>query len=207
MASQSSSNSGIQPADPRATHFEVLGVRAAFDVDLAALERRYKELSRQWHPDRFTRADAEDRRAALGRSVQLNQAWKTLRDPVTRAEYLLSLGGVEVGSEEGTQRRIADGSKQKLPVPQELLMEVMELREALLEAHTAGDAGRVAALAADVIGRKQAAMAAVAGALRASPAELEAAARQLVAVRYYDRFLEEVEAKDDEESAGGQGHG
>ena len=73
--------------------------------------------------------------------MQLNQAWKTLRDPVRRAEYLLSLAGIDVGTEEGTQRRAADGSKQKLPVPQALLMEVMELREGLMEARDGGGRG------------------------------------------------------------------
>jgi molecular chaperone HscB len=187
----------IQPADAAASHFQVLGVPQAFDVDLAALERRYKELTRQLHPDKFARADARARRASLQRTVQLNQAWKTLRDPVRRAEYLLSLAGIDVGTEEGTQQRTADGSKQKLPVPHELLMDVMELREGLMEARMAEDEARVAELAAEVRGRKQAAMQAVGAALRSQPADVDAAARELVAVRYFDRFLNEVDVHDD----------
>jgi molecular chaperone HscB len=187
----------IQPPDAAATHFQVLGVPQAFDVDLAALERRYKELTRQLHPDKFARADARARRASLQRTVQLNQAWKTLRDPGRRAEYLLSLAGIDVGTEEGTQRRTADGSKQKLPVPHELLMDVMELREGLMEARMAEDEARVAELAAEVRARKQAAMQAVGAALRSQPADVDAAARELVAVRYFDRFLNEVDVHDD----------
>jgi molecular chaperone HscB len=200
----------IQPADPRATHFEVLGVPAVFDVDVEDVERRYKELTRQLHPDRFARADARARRASLQRSVQLNQAWKTLRDPVKRAEYLLALGGIEVGTEEGTQRQAADGSKHRLPVPQALLIDILELREALSEAHAAGDRARTAGLVADVRGRKQAAMDAVGAALRAATPDLDGAARQLVAVRYFDRFLDEVDAQADAEAeaaAGSPGHG
>src|SRR5581483_12006679 len=115
-----------------------------FAVDLAALERRYKELTRVLHPDRFARADPRARRASLARSVQLNEAWRTLKDPVRRAEYLLSLQGIEVGGEEGTVRREGE-KKERLPVPQALLLEVMELREGLAEARAAGDAARVAA--------------------------------------------------------------
>lgn len=186
----------VQPPDAAVTHFQVLGAPAAFDVDLPALERRYKDLTKQLHPDRFAKADPQARRASLQRSVQLNQAWKTLRDPVRRAEYLLSLAGIDVGTEEGTQRRGADGVKQKLPVPQSLLMEILELRESLMEARQAEDDGRVAELAAEVRGRKQAAMTAVGEALRAQPdgsQDVDAAARELVAVRYFDRFLDEVE--------------
>src|SRR5439155_13136426 len=68
----------LQPPDPRADHFQVLGVERRFAVDLGALERRYKEMTRVLHPDRFARADARARRASLARSVQLNEAWRTL---------------------------------------------------------------------------------------------------------------------------------
>jgi molecular chaperone HscB len=207
----------IQPPDPGADHFAVLGVARAFAVDVSELERRYKDLARQAHPDRFARGDARARRASLQRTVQLNEAWKTLRDPVARAEYLLSLAGIDVGTEDGTQRRQADGSKQRVPVPQALLMEIMELREALMEARMAEDEGRVAELADEVRGRKRAAMATVAAALAMSATpggmDLDAAARELVSVRYFDRFLGEVDAHDDARaeatasSAGGAGHG
>jgi molecular chaperone HscB len=189
--------SAIQPTLPDLDHFAVLGAQPRFEVDEAALERRYRELSRQVHPDRFARADARARRASLARSVQLNQAWKTLRDPVKRAEYLLSLQGIEVGGEEGTKRPAAGGGQERVPVPQDLLLEVLELREALLEARGAKDDAQVAALAADVRGRKAKALAAVGAALGAEPPGLEVAARELVAVRYLDRFLDEVAAHED----------
>ena len=187
----------IQPVDPAADHFAVLGIGKAFAVDLAAIEKRYKEMSRQIHPDRFARADARARRASMERSVQLNRAYKTLRDPVKRAEYLLALAGFEVGGEDGTFRPAPDGSRERVPVPQELLLEVMELREGLLEARGAGDTPRVRALGDDVRGRRQRGLAAVAEALGETPADLNRASRELVAVRYYDRFLDEL-ADDDE---------
>jgi molecular chaperone HscB len=187
----------IQPPDAEADRFAVLGVERRYALDQAELERRYKDLTRQLHPDRFARADARARRASLARSVQLNEAWRTLKDPVKRAEYLLALAGIEVGGEEGTRRPGEGGEKERVPVPQELLLEVLELREALLEARGERDEARVAALAADVSGRKQTAMAAVAQALEAAPVDLDGAARELVAVRYFDRFLAEVSAHEE----------
>ncbi len=202
----------IQPPDPGADHFQVLGARRAFEVDLAAIERRYRELTRTLHPDRFAKADPRARRASLQRSVQLNEAWKTLRDPVRRAEYLLSLSGIEVGGEEGTRRLGEGGERQRVPVPQDLLMEILELREALMDARQAHDDGRVAELSAEVRGLRDGAMADVTEALGATPPALDAATRALVAVRYYDRFLEEVAAHEEarfqgDGAGGGMLHG
>ncbi len=193
----------IQPAVSGLDHFAVLGAVPRFAVDEGELERRYREVSRQVHPDRFARADARARRASLARSVQLNQAWKTLRDPVKRAEYLLELAGIEVGAEEGTRRTGADGKKERVPVPQELLLEVLELRETLQEARQAGDRAQIATLTADVRARKARAMAAVAAALGSEPPGLEIASRELVAVRYLDRFLAEVASHEDGASSPG----
>jgi molecular chaperone HscB len=196
--------SAIQPPDRGADHFAVLGIERRFDLDLADAERRYKELSRQLHPDRFARADAQARRASLARSVQLNDAWKTLRDPVRRAEYMLAQSGIEVGGEEGTRRTGANGEKERVPVPQELLMAILELREALMDARAEGDHGRVEALATDVRTSKERAMADVARALGSTPAALDEAAAALVSVRYYDRFLEEVAVHDEARAAAGE---
>jgi molecular chaperone HscB len=181
----------IQPPDPRADHFEVLGVERRFALDVNDLERRYKDMTKVLHPDRFARADERARRASLKRSIQLNEAWRTLKDPVRRAEYLLSLSGVVVGGEDGTSKRV-DGEKVRLPVAPALLMEVMELREGLAEARAAGEHAKVAALAATVRGRREAAMRAVGSVFEQRSPDHEAIAHDLVAVRYYDRFLDEV---------------
>jgi molecular chaperone HscB len=179
----------VQPPDSQADHFQVLGVERRFAVDLAALERRYKDLTRILHPDRFARSDPRARRASLARTVQLNEAWRTLKDLVRRAEYLLKLAGLEVGGEDGTTRTDRRGERQRVPVPQALLLEVMELREGLAEAR-AGDANRIYGMITDVRGRRERAMTEVAAALETG--DHDAAARALVSVRYYDRFLEEA---------------
>jgi molecular chaperone HscB len=174
----------ILPPDPKADHFAVLGAERRYDLDLADLEGRFRELSRKLHPDRFAKADPRARRASLQRSVQLNEAWRTLKDPFRRAEYLLSLAGVRLGKE----------------VPAPLLMETLELREELGEARAAGDDGKIQAMAATMRARVQAAMRAVAEGLAAG--RLDRVAAELVALRYYRRFMEEVALHDDSLSEG-----
>ncbi len=182
----------VQPPDPKTDYFRVLGVPQAFAVDMSDLERRYKETTKILHPDRFARADPTARRASLERSIQLNEAWRTLKDPVRRAEYLLSLHGVEVGERAGGGRPDQSGAQVTVPVPQSLLMEVLDLRETLAEAQAKKDSRAIDALLAKVSGRVATVMDEVAKALAASPADLGAAAARLVMVRYYRRFLYEA---------------
>jgi molecular chaperone HscB len=169
----------IQPPDPKADYFAVFGVDRRYDVDFAGLEARFREQSRKLHPDRFAKADPRARRASLQRSVQLNEAWRTLKDPFKRAEYLLALSGVSLAKE----------------VPPALLMETLELREELAEARAAGDDARVQAMARAMRARVEAAMHAVASGLESG--DLARVAVELVALRYYRRFMDEVALHDD----------
>src|SRR5580658_7354707 len=91
-------------------------------IDPADLEKRFHALSRKWHPDLFARKSAQEKEESLEASAILNDAYRTLRDPVARAHYLLKQEGLETGEQ---------GSKD---VPPELLEEVFELNEALEEA-------------------------------------------------------------------------
>ena len=197
----------VQPPDAKADYFSVLGVPRAFALDVAELEQRYKELTRVLHPDRFARADAQARRASLERSVQLNEAWRTLSDPVRRAEYLLSLHGIDVGEMTGVGGPGKSGEHATLPVPQVLLMEVLELREALSEAHAAKDVAETEALIAKVRSRLDTVMDDVAKGFAASPPDLSTIAARLVTVRYYRRFLDEARMLWEEggEKTGGSG--
>ncbi|HET6283091.1 MAG TPA: Fe-S protein assembly co-chaperone HscB [Polyangia bacterium] len=188
----------LLPVDQAADHFSVFGLPRRHDLDTGALEARYRELTRKLHPDRFAKADPRERRASLGRSVQLNDAWRTLKDPVKRAEYLLGLLGVEVAPEAGGK------------VPAELLAEILELREALGEARLGGDDATVQKMAAEMRQRVAASVAAVGDGLSKSSLApetaggLEAVARELVALRYYRRFLDEVEVHDEAALARGE---
>ena len=119
-------------------HFELLGLRPAFRVDADALERAYRELQRSVHPDRFASATDAEKRLALQASARANEAYRTLRDPVARAEYLLSLRGVDANVETDT----------RLPVA--FLTRQLERREAADEARDARDDAALGALIDDV---------------------------------------------------------
>jgi molecular chaperone HscB len=207
----------ILPPEPSADHFSVLGVPMTYGVDLAAAEARFRELSRRFHPDRFATADPRARRASLQRSVQLNEAWRTIKDPLRRAEYLLRLAGYDVGAEHGASRpgmtdpkTGAGTDREKIAVPPRLLGEILELREELADARAAGDDERVAALSRSVRAQLDAAEAGVAAALGGVPAgqtapreALEIAAHELIAIRYYRRFLDEVAVHEEAVAARG----
>jgi molecular chaperone HscB len=195
----------VQPPDPKADYFHVFGIAASYKVDEVALEPRYKELTKLLHPDRFARADPQARRASLERSVQLNEAWRTLKDPIRRAEYLLSLRGIDIGEMAGTGRKPSEHAT--LPVPPVLLMEVLELREALAAAHAAKDVHETEALIGQVRTRLAAVMKDVATGFAAVPPELTTVAARLIAVRYYRRFLDEARLLWEQDAPGGdRGH-
>jgi molecular chaperone HscB len=108
-------------------YFEVFGLPRRLDLDTAELQRRFYELSRRHHPDFHARASAEAQAQALDVSARLNAAYRTLRDPVARIEYLVRL-------EEGRETR--EGAAVKPQAPPALLAEMFEIQEALAEART-----------------------------------------------------------------------
>lgn len=197
----------VQSPDPKADYFRVFGIPTEFAVNAAELEQRYKELTKVLHPDRFARADPQARRASLERSVQLNEAWQTLKDPVRRAEYLLSLNGIDIGDMASVGKPGRSSEHATLPVPQVLLMEVLELREALAEAHAARDLQETEALITKVSSRLGTVMDDVAKGFLASLPELATIAARLVTVRYYRRFLDEARILREEDTPAPRGRG
>jgi molecular chaperone HscB len=101
-------------------YFAFLGVPRKLNLDVADLEQRFRALSRQFHPDYFYNATPAERRASLERSSYLNDAYRTLRQPISRLEYLLSVEGMNAG-----------GGAPDNQVPPALLEEVFELNEEL----------------------------------------------------------------------------
>ena len=116
-------------------YFTVFGLRRKLAVDAPALQRRFYELSREHHPDFHHGADAVRQAEALAASALVNRAYRALRDPLARVEYLIAL-------EEG--REVREGATDKPKAPRELLEEMLEVQEALEEAKAeglGGDAG------------------------------------------------------------------
>ena len=117
---------GVQ-ADLGKSYFELFDLPATFDLDVADLAARYRELQRRFHPDRFASASEPQRRLSLQLTAQINAAFQTLKDPVARARYLLGLQGADTGEDTDTAMDTA------------FLMEQMELRESLAEVREAAD--------------------------------------------------------------------
>jgi molecular chaperone HscB len=156
--------------------FAFLGFEPGFDLDIPMLEERFRGLSRKLHPDRFARATPQERRFSLEQTTLLNDAYKTLRDPVRRAEHLLQLRGVT-------------GEPKMSP---EFLEETIDDREKLLEAKMSGAPldGLVKAAQA----RRDAALAEV-RALVVGGGNLQKAAEVLARMKYYARYLDEAAGK------------
>jgi len=123
----------VQPPAP-ADYFSFFGLPRQLDLDGAALEREMLALSRRLHPDRWARASVREQEWALEQSSLLNDAYRTLRDPVLRTEYLLRLEGIKAAqmSQQATEEARITGSK-KQAAPPELLEEVFDLHEQLEE--------------------------------------------------------------------------
>jgi molecular chaperone HscB len=169
--------------------FETLGVEARFDLDLRAVERRHLELSKALHPDRYAGAPATERRLALSRAIDVNEAFRVLRDPIRRAEALFRRAGVPVGE---TLEPKASPS---------LLMEMMEVREELSDAARAKNLAQVTALGAAMAARQRAIEErlgrAIAGAGQ-DREEIQKALPLLGELRCVRRFLDEVSAIEEE---------
>jgi molecular chaperone HscB len=113
----------ILPLQRQADYFSFLGLPRKLNLDATDLERRFRSLSRQFHPDYFYNATPVERRASLERSSYLNDAYRTLRQPIGRIEYLLKIEGLAPKGPEEASRQ----------VPPALLEEVFALNEELDE--------------------------------------------------------------------------
>ena len=114
--------------------FELFGLQPAFALDAAALEKSYRQIQSQVHPDRFAHAGDAERRASLQWTTRVNEAFQTLKNPVQRASHILALHGVDVAFETNTA------------MPEKFLMQQMELREALENAERSKDTGALDSL-------------------------------------------------------------
>ena len=103
-------------------HFELFGLPQRFHLDLAQLDEAYRGIQSQVHPDRFVRASDAERRVSMQSATQVNEAYRTLKNPLARARYLLALQHVDVASESNTA------------MPADFLLQQMQWRESVEEA-------------------------------------------------------------------------
>lgn len=114
-------------------YFELFQIPLAYQVDLADLAQRYREAQQSIHPDRYASAPDMERRLAAQQAMMINDAYRTLRDPLLRAEYLLGLKGIELVAGQTIQDKT-------------FLMEQMELREEMDDVRIKGDVTGLALL-------------------------------------------------------------
>jgi molecular chaperone HscB len=124
-------------------YFSFFSLPRKLTLDVVALEKQFYVLSRKLHPDRFASKPVEEQEAALAQSSLLNDAYRTLKDPISRTQYLLTLEGVELEeqSKAATDAARASGEQKKQIVPPELLEEVFELNMQLQEMRAANKMG------------------------------------------------------------------
>ncbi|HEY5382321.1 MAG TPA: Fe-S protein assembly co-chaperone HscB [Acidobacteriaceae bacterium] len=121
--------------DPENNYFTQFGLPLHLHIDTAALEKAFYAQSRKLHPDRFASRPQSEQDAALASSSRLNDAYRTLKDPIARTEYLLALEGIQLEeqSRAATDAARAAGTEKKQVAPPDLLEEAFELNMQLEE--------------------------------------------------------------------------
>ena len=163
------------------SHFELFGLPARFEVDGEALERSYREIQSRVHPDRYAHAGDAERRASLQWTTRVNEAYRTLKDPVQRAKHLLELHGVDVAFETNTA------------MPPEFLLQQMELREALERAVEKKDSPRLDSLRHELRGSRSSLEQKIAEAIDAKK-DYAGAAGLVRKLQFLDKLDSEIDA-------------
>ncbi len=159
-------------------YFELFGLPESFSIDTTALAERFRQLQSQLHPDRYASASDQERRLSVQGAALVNEASETLKDPLKRARYLLTLRGVEFDEKETSS-------------DPEFLMEQMELREALAEVRQQDDPlSALDRMADDIRSRNQALVEDFQRQFESG--ELQGAKETVVKLRFFRRLLDEV---------------
>lgn len=167
---------------PGADHFALLGLSRRFDIDAEDLERRYLDLASKVHPDRFAGADHAHLRRSMEASAAVNEAYRVLRDPVKRAEYLCRLGGLDLDS--------TDPHHGAPHMDQTFLLEMIERRETL-EAKRAEGGAALDEYRDSVEDEMDETF--EQGVELIAAGRMRDAARTLIARRYLQRLLDEID--------------
>ena len=146
----------VQPPAP-VDYFAFFGLPRKLTIDVAAMEKDFYELSRKLHPDLNAQAGSQEQEWSLQQSSLLNDAYRTLKDPIKRTQYLLKLEGVELEeqSKSATEQARATGQLKKQIVPPDLLEEVFELNMQLEELRGLKKAGEDDPSLIEEVGRQK----------------------------------------------------
>jgi len=166
-------------ADFSRNHFELLGLPVAYAVDPSRLEKSYRDLQSQVHPDRFAAKTDSDRRVAMQWATRANEAYRTLRDPVGRARYLLGLKGFDTGEETNTA------------MPPDFLMQQMEWRETVAAARAARDTAALGVLRTELAQSRDEMLRMLERALEAS--NYDAGCSLVRKLRFLEKLEEEID--------------
>ena len=159
------------------TDFELFDTAPRFTQDRAALDARWRVLQAEVHPDRFAAEGTAAQRVAMQWAVRVNEAYQRLKDPLKRAAYLCELNGAAIDAENNTA------------MPTAFLMQQMEWRETLDDAHTIDD---VDALLQRVTDHRRAALAQLEATLDRDH-DYAAAAQQVRALMFVERFAQDID--------------
>jgi len=168
----------IQPPQPT-DHFSLLGLAPGFDIDVDGLERRYFQLQRRFHPDRFATKSVREQAFSLQHATNINHAYKVLKEPLSRAKCLLVMRGV--GDRVDEEATVGDP---------DILAEAMERREALSAARSPSEADDIAKTAASDV-----ASCLVALSEAFARDDLAVACRLTLRLAYLDKLVDEARAR------------
>lgn len=175
-------------AELEKNYFELFGLPEHFELDTANLNERYRDLQREFHPDRLAGAADRDRRLGMQMAAQINAGFNTLKSPLSRGRYLLELKGLATQDETDTAMAPA------------FLMEQMELRESLAEARQASDPLVALAALSNTVSRDMRARIDQLPGLFADggPEALEQARQRLREMQFLDKLEQEIRSLEDE---------
>ncbi len=162
-------------------HFDLFGLAQTFRCDPAALDRAYRQLQSDVHPDRFAGGSDAQKRLAQQSSALVNEAYRTLRSPVQRAQYLLRLHGIDPVSQTDTA------------LPLAFLERQLERREHAAEAQAHGDIGRLSDLLADARA-ESAALEVALGDVLDGDRDYAAARMQVRELTFLSKLAEDIDA-------------
>ena len=167
--------------DFQQNHFELFGLPQRFHLDLALMDKAYRGIQARVHPDRFVQASDAVRRASMQSTTQVNEAYRTLTDPVQRAKHILELHGVDVEFETSTR------------MPGDFLTQQLELREELEGAVSGKDAAALDRLKSDLVDSKKALVGQIGEAID-SRKDYAGAAGLVRKLMFLDKLGAEIEA-------------